>query len=652
MKICIIGKVPPIEGGVSASTYWLAYGLARRGHEVHVVTNAGEVEDEYRMHLQPGDREHLSPVFPESKGFVRVVHSERLSSRTMHIPEHNPFVTKLASMATQAIREHGCEAIFAHYFEPYGLAAYLASRWTKVPWLVRHAGSDLDRLMALPHLSTAYKEILREADGLVTRGTLVDRFLGMGVAPDRIFGASPYTPPPDVFHPGAPPLDVNSLPAKLRPEAAFDPAKPTIGIYGKVGTAKGSFDLLQALASLRREGLDFNFLAMTQGRGLEPFAKSVRELELTDRAWIIPFLPNWRVPSFIRTCTATCFLERDFPIKIHTPTVAVEILLAGGCLVLSGEIARKQPYREAMVDGENLFLVDDPKDVADLAATLRRVIEAPEAAREIGLRGRALVEDPDGFDRYVESWEQVLMRIAGRPSSAESVAERTAAELEDATATTANLKRALPWVFHLFPEEAAPLAERFLRDRAAQPIRSRAELARAFCGFLRNHLSNGLAAAADRELVEACLRFQEARWRSQQEDDETRRVPPFPAVDQLGGGAVASPRALSLKPLRSAHTEILELDHDVTPLFAYTLNGHRPERKKTILCFHRAPNLTRTELKLSPATRELLELCDGSRTVETLVAELAARSEEPGYDKQLLDMLQTLYDQRILIFSS
>jgi hypothetical protein len=27
LRICIVGKYPPIEGGVSVSTYWLAYGL-------------------------------------------------------------------------------------------------------------------------------------------------------------------------------------------------------------------------------------------------------------------------------------------------------------------------------------------------------------------------------------------------------------------------------------------------------------------------------------------------------------------------------------------------------------------------------------------------------------------------------------------------
>jgi hypothetical protein len=55
MRLCVIGKYPPIEGGVSAHTYWLAHGLASLGHEVHVITNGNEVEQRFRMWMRPED---------------------------------------------------------------------------------------------------------------------------------------------------------------------------------------------------------------------------------------------------------------------------------------------------------------------------------------------------------------------------------------------------------------------------------------------------------------------------------------------------------------------------------------------------------------------------------------------------------------------
>src|ERR1700730_1658311 len=63
LRVCIVGKYPPIEGGVSATTYWLARGLAARGHEIYIVTNADEVEGRYRMQLDSADAEMLQPQF-------------------------------------------------------------------------------------------------------------------------------------------------------------------------------------------------------------------------------------------------------------------------------------------------------------------------------------------------------------------------------------------------------------------------------------------------------------------------------------------------------------------------------------------------------------------------------------------------------------
>jgi hypothetical protein len=54
MKVCCLVKYPPIQGGVSMHSYWMARRLAQRGHQVYVVTNAAEVEGDYRMAMTPG----------------------------------------------------------------------------------------------------------------------------------------------------------------------------------------------------------------------------------------------------------------------------------------------------------------------------------------------------------------------------------------------------------------------------------------------------------------------------------------------------------------------------------------------------------------------------------------------------------------------
>lgn len=92
------------------------------------MTNAFEVESAFRMELRPDDGPWLEPSFESTGGFVNVYPTPGMRHmRLGYIPHANPFVTKLASIATRAIRTHGCEAIYAFYLEPYGIAGCLAA---------------------------------------------------------------------------------------------------------------------------------------------------------------------------------------------------------------------------------------------------------------------------------------------------------------------------------------------------------------------------------------------------------------------------------------------------------------------------------------------------------------------------------------------
>src|SRR5262249_33854397 len=128
---------------------------------------------------------------------------------------------------------------------------------------------------------------------------------------------------------------------------------PHFGIYGKIGAAKGSFALLEAMARLKSDGVNAGLVALAHG--LPPIEKQFREravaLDLEDRVLQLPFVPHWRVPEFLRGCRAVCCLEQEFPIVFHTPIVAREVLLAGSCLVASTEILRKLPGHERLPSG-------------------------------------------------------------------------------------------------------------------------------------------------------------------------------------------------------------------------------------------------------------------------------------------------------------
>lgn len=409
MKILILGKYPPIEGGVSAYTFWLARALANQGHTVRVATNANEVEPTFAQLHYGGDAGRLEN--DGVSGSLRVYQTSSLAPSSF-IPFAQPYVTKLFGLSLSIVEQDHCDVIFGWYFEPYGFTAALVGQATGAPFVIRHAGSDIARLAQHPELKAAYGWALENAAGLiVTNEREFENRFGLVDRP-RIRPTFPRLP--DVFSSADAALDVRELleaadswfsaaglPSQVlqavqRMNAkAFTGKVFTIGTYGKVGVTKGSFDLIQALSKIAEAGEEFAFLTLSCGRA-ETIAAYYEVIAtspaLAERSWILPPVAPWRVPSFLRCCNAVCFLERNFPITFHGPQIPREVLSSGACLVCSGEVARKPFYGGHLVDDRNTVIIDDPKDHNSLAVRLRALITDADRAWSIGHQGQRLVE--------------------------------------------------------------------------------------------------------------------------------------------------------------------------------------------------------------------------------------------------------------------
>jgi glycosyltransferase involved in cell wall biosynthesis len=223
--------------------------------------------------------------------------------------------------------------------------------WTDPP-ILRHAGSDLERLMRIAQPST------------------VDRRDAAAMTADEINRL------------------VDTTPAGPQPDRAFGAAVPTIGMYGQPGESKGTYDLVGALGIVRAAGLDFNLVLLSGYAQNQRLTAAIETAGIGDRTWRLPFIPHRRLAGFIRACTAVCFLERGFPAPTFDAVGPHEVLSTGTCLVLSGAIHAKLRSRDQLIDGDNLVLVDDPRDRETLAKKFHALIERPELAAEIGSRGQ------------------------------------------------------------------------------------------------------------------------------------------------------------------------------------------------------------------------------------------------------------------------
>jgi glycosyltransferase involved in cell wall biosynthesis len=432
MRLVILGKFPPIEGGVSCQTYWTAVDLAERGHEVHLVTNSGEVEPGYREFLFGQDFTRLA-----GRHLVTPLHLHQTTTlrRDSFVPWANPYGSKLFGAALSVIEEFGCDLILGWYFEPYGLIATQVGNACHKPVVVRHAGSDIGRLAEHPDLGRSYRWMLSQTAAVLSTGRIsaaAEILKALGVTQKQV-RVLPVPRLPQIYSSPCEPLDLEDLLSRLpawyqdcglSTELAdtlrglnnkpFLSGIPTVGIYGKIGEIKGSYRLLEALDHLAQKGVQFHFLTIAGFRSPEMlrYCNEIAERkELARRTWVLPPLAPWRIPAFLRACNIVCYLEHDFPITFHTPMIPREVLASGACLVLSSEVAEKQSFKESLSDHKNVVLIPDPKDASYLAEQIGCFLADPQKARIIGKHGQYLSETCEKFFRQRNSTAEALEEL-------------------------------------------------------------------------------------------------------------------------------------------------------------------------------------------------------------------------------------------------
>ena len=632
MRICIIGKFPPIQGGVSARTYWTAHDLAARGHEVHVVTNAKEARPPFRMHMRRQDWKRCEAFYESERtssiGSVAVHWTDPIDNSQFYIPMASAFVSKLAATAARVHAERPFDVIYSHYLEPYGVAGHLVADIARIPHVVRMAGSDAGRLWRHPQLEALYDHVLHSATTVITTGMVAGRALKRGVRPERIAAVGGLELRQDLFCPEGPALDL----AALRQEIDLDPDMgdmmwggftgdlPYFGIYGKLGETKGSFALLAAMQRLKRHGLAVGLLAMAHGwPALESkFRARVEELGIADRVLQIPFLPHWRVPEFLRSCLAVCCLEQDFPIVFHAPIVAREVLTCGRCLVGSTEVIRKLPDHVRLPDGYGCVAIEDVQDIDVLSARLAAMVRDPEPIAMVAARGRNFAHALQPDAAAARRLEFLLMTAACPDVSLPAqTAEETAAEdprfpITQLAAQELEADATLPPLSAPInlPEARAVLAAAEERTRVGNTSVRRVATAIRFEIAIAEAEE---AASRPDEGTDPLFRLSITRW-AMTEGDLGTLVP------------TRDPR------MRMLTFDAADLTDDQAENGATATNA--PGRRH-VLAFAPANGERRQPLFINEETARILELSDGRRTASEIAAEIERTIPSPSAGRSL-----------------
>jgi glycosyltransferase involved in cell wall biosynthesis len=393
VALLFIGKYPPIVGGVSSLLFWKTLLLARTGIEVCVLSCAQQAQKKHRL--------IWSDQAPSNDNLNIYCLNDIYEANV--IPHSPALATRLASLACHIVTKHTVDLIEGVYMEPNALVAAIVSQWFQIPYGIKHAGSDVGRLLNNPEYTDALKMLLKKANYILTGANHFQRFYKMQISRSCLL-EDPYVyPVREYFSPEGETINLNEfagLVEKLKPPMLngliyyqglarknLDLSLPTIGIYGKASHYKGHHSLLDSLKKLKHDGYQFNLAIIIQGH--EGFIANIYQKivshELEENTLLLPFIANNDIPRFIRACDAVCYLENNFPIAQHdNAKVPLEVLFCGRHLIVSDEVA-SHPRLSAIYNFIKYCTIVSMRKKNDLYHKLKHYLMNVEAYRKKSL---------------------------------------------------------------------------------------------------------------------------------------------------------------------------------------------------------------------------------------------------------------------------
>ena len=392
----MISKYPPIEGGVSSDNYWVARALGERGHEIFVVTNAWEVEEDYREEIQKSEYNNLEPKNVHLFSTVKDFKSPILKS--------NYYSEKLISLATQIIRKYNPDIIYSHYILPYSIVGFVTKQITGKKHIMRHAGSDIGRLYKSKFLKPIFIESFKDAEIVFGGKNAIKIFEQEELDKNKIYQVGNNAINPLFFNQEADPFNLQSFMGNLK--------IPIFTYLGKISELKKTYNFVKAAAEIKNR--DFRILFVI-GNGIraQEFKDYITSIGLIEKCIFIPFQPPWKVPSIMRASSCIVSPESEetpyLPKGTHYPKIAREAMACGKCVIIGKDVAQKRIYSN-LIDGKNILIVD-PNNLKKFKEKLELIIDNPLIAEEIGKKAYEFSRLNENFMKYIKSIEDVMMSL-------------------------------------------------------------------------------------------------------------------------------------------------------------------------------------------------------------------------------------------------
>ncbi|MEG6503638.1 MULTISPECIES: glycosyltransferase [unclassified Desulfovibrio] len=154
IRVLLIGKYPPLQGGIAAK----AWSLSRRMAQYDIFFDV--------VGIVPPEN-YSTPLPPPASGKTIFV---PLCDKNLPwtVPGGDMLTERIVSAALELAQREKYDLVEVNYLAPYGLAAALVAEILGLPLLLRHAGSDIAKLLNYPSTKLAMHQLLHAAKCIVT----------------------------------------------------------------------------------------------------------------------------------------------------------------------------------------------------------------------------------------------------------------------------------------------------------------------------------------------------------------------------------------------------------------------------------------------------------------------------------------------------
>lgn len=366
----------PHFGGVESHVRSLSRELARRGHQVTVVTSRHDPSlppeeelDGFRvLRVRPRVIVMRTPITPRMRGSLR-------------------------GLATDVVHAHSPPPLASHY------AGTVATE-RGIPYIVTYH-CDVDLPSAFGSLvEAAYRRSLG-ADTLRNAARVIVTTRTYAATSRAIWRYNPSVIPNAVDHRRFRP-DVDG--SRVRTSLRIRPEVPVVLLVGRIVPHKGVEHFVEAA----RYVPEAQFMIVGEGSLLEPMRRLAASMGVADRIRFLGRVSDERLPEVYAACDV--FVLPSVSRLEAFGIVALEAMATGKPVI----VADIPGVREMIEDGRDGLLAD-PVNPRDLAEKIRRMLGSPEMRRSMGQRGREKVLESFSIEQVTDRIEAVYRETLDSP---------------------------------------------------------------------------------------------------------------------------------------------------------------------------------------------------------------------------------------------